>query len=250
MPARSHGQSGNRRQGYGAWMSMNERCTRPACSQYHNYGGRGITVDPAWAKSFEAFISDMGPRPSLKHSIERVDNSLGYFADNCIWADAVTQANNRRDNVRFTIHGVTRTQRQWCAIYNVNESMCCRRIKKGMTPLEALTTPTYRMRIITIQGVGKTVAEWLDHYGLLRVTYNKRLLSGLPEAEALSTPVRASPVITIGRESKPLAQWLLDYGVSCATYHSRLGLGWSRTDAITTPVRKKRLPGQRRTTTP
>ena len=34
------------------------------------------------------------PRPDL--TLDREDNDKGYYPGNCRWADAVTQANNRR----------------------------------------------------------------------------------------------------------------------------------------------------------
>jgi hypothetical protein len=39
----------------------------------------------------------MGDRPTHGHSLERKDNELGYFKDNCCWATAVEQANNRQN---------------------------------------------------------------------------------------------------------------------------------------------------------
>ena len=58
------------------------------------YGGRGITVCDQW-NDFETFVSDMGEKPSPNHSLERLDNNLGYSPDNCVWATDAEQTANR-----------------------------------------------------------------------------------------------------------------------------------------------------------
>lgn len=70
------------------------RCTNPKDPRFHNYGGRGITVCPEWS-DFWTFVEDMGNRPD-GHTLDRKDNDLGYFKENCRWATAKEQACNRR----------------------------------------------------------------------------------------------------------------------------------------------------------
>lgn len=85
---------------YGAWSTMIQRCTNPALKCWKNYGGRGITVCNRWRNSFENFFSDMGLRPSGKHTLDRKNNDLGYSPQNCKWATWKEQANNRRERRR------------------------------------------------------------------------------------------------------------------------------------------------------
>lgn len=75
-----HGQNrrGKTTPEYTAWISMRERCNNPSYREFYLYGGRGIKVCNRWNLSFENFFSDMGPRPSKKHSIERLNVNLGY----------------------------------------------------------------------------------------------------------------------------------------------------------------------------
>ena len=81
---------------YRAWMAMNARCYNPNYSQYHDYGGRGITVCDKWRYSFPAFFEDVGPAPSSKYSIDRKDNDGNYTPDNVKWSTHSEQMRNRR----------------------------------------------------------------------------------------------------------------------------------------------------------
>src|SRR5262245_23331973 len=81
---------------YGVWIEMRRRCFNPRNKSWHNYGGRGITMCDRWRKSFDAFLTDMGSRPSSRHSIERIDNDGDYEPGNCCWATAKEQRANQR----------------------------------------------------------------------------------------------------------------------------------------------------------
>lgn len=113
---------------YNIWSSMIERChTTP----HKNYGLRGIVVCDRWRTSFENFYADMGDRPSLKHSIDRIDNNGPYSPENCRWATRAQQHRNTRQNVYITVNGETKVLSDWMKHYGLNRSSVYRWFRKG-----------------------------------------------------------------------------------------------------------------------
>lgn len=125
---------------YQVWAKMLGRCLNQNNPAYKHYGGRGITVCDRWL-SVENFIADMGERPA-RLSLERVDVNKGYSKDNCVWADAKTQARNKRTNIVETFKGKTATLIEHSEDAGLNYStVWFRRNKLGWSLEKALTTP-------------------------------------------------------------------------------------------------------------
>lgn len=98
----THGHTSHRRlsREYSVWMAMRSRCYDSAHASFRNYGARGIRVCDRWRDSFENFLSDMGPRPSAGHSIDRINNDGDYEPQNCRWATIAQQRANMRRSRR------------------------------------------------------------------------------------------------------------------------------------------------------
>ena len=140
---KSHGMVGT--PVYKEWSEMKRRCNNPNDISYHRYGERGIRVCERWEKSFEAFYSDVSTLPHFGekgYSLDRIDNNKWYAPDNVRWADAKTQANNRRTSCFVEYNGIKKTIMQWATEYNIPYNRLYKRIRVFKWNIDkALNTP-------------------------------------------------------------------------------------------------------------
>lgn len=121
---------------YNTWCALKQRCYYKNNKRYGRYGGRGITVCERWRYSFENFYEDMGRKPTLKHSIDRIDNDGDYSPENCRWATNEQQWKNRSNTHKINFKGKILTIREWANLMNINYVTLKQRILIYKWPVE------------------------------------------------------------------------------------------------------------------
>jgi len=134
---------------YRAWRCMLARCENTINKGYKNYGGRGIKVCEEF-HDFEKFYSYLGPRPSSKYSLERINNSRGYEIGNVTWDTYIVQNNNNRQTLIIDYLGTPMSLKAALRAAGdlVKYTTAKHRIQKaGWATLEAITVPSkYRSK--------------------------------------------------------------------------------------------------------
>jgi hypothetical protein len=123
---------------YGGMLS---RCYNPHHDAWNNYGGRGIEVAERWLGrgGFASFAADMGKRPSIHHTLDRIDVNGPYAPGNCRWATKREQCRNTRYNRRITYDGVTMNLCEWSEVTGLKRTTISARLSHGWTVEDALT---------------------------------------------------------------------------------------------------------------
>lgn len=125
---------------YKKYRSMLDRCYNPKNSNYKRYGGRGITVCDEWRNSFEAFRDwaySSGYDENIEgtnNSIDRIDNDGNYSPENCRFATAKEQQDNRNITKFYDFRGEKITASRFADIYGIKDkSSVYRKLKRGLT---------------------------------------------------------------------------------------------------------------------
>lgn len=149
---------------YKAWVNALHRCHNPAHNLYPSYGGRGINVSDQWRNKetgFATFLKDMGPRPGLGYSIERLCNNEGYSSQNCTWETQKTQCSNRRKPSNFQLEfgfgfhgrsplieykGRIQSLSKWAEELGMKAPALRQRLRRGMSIEQAFTAKTIDLK--------------------------------------------------------------------------------------------------------
>lgn len=186
---------------YSIWIMAKQRCYNPKNKEYRWYGARGIRMCKRWKASFSAFLQDRGERPRPELSLERRDNDRHYMPENCYWATAKEQSQNRRPRqpyIRKDLKGqhfgrLTVLSAVPKGHYGRTEWKC--RCTCGATVVVNVTS----LRTGNTQSCGCLYRACLQVAPKLRKHVTSRLLSELPPARVLSCSVsdqhRRSPKV-------------------------------------------------------
>lgn len=83
---------------HNVWIAMRQRCSNPNNAAYSLYGGRGIQVCPEWNDYtlFKEWALNNAYEEGLY--LDKINNDLGYFPENCRWVTSQTNSRNIRKN--------------------------------------------------------------------------------------------------------------------------------------------------------
>ena len=126
------------------WDNMRSRCYCPSKGDvYDRYGGRGITVCEEW-KHFQNFRAWAIPLWAPGLQLDRIDNDGNYCPDNCRFVTRHDQMRNTRRNRWITIGRKRCCLCDWLVFFGLSKKSFYQRLARGMSEIEALTTPPAR----------------------------------------------------------------------------------------------------------
>lgn len=110
------------------WQQILQRCNNPKSQMYSHYGARGIKCT---IPSFDDFYAHLGPRPSPKYSVDRIDVNGHYAIGNIRWATRHEQATNTRRTAFVEIEGKRYKRVDLATKYGVTGDQIDYRVKVG-----------------------------------------------------------------------------------------------------------------------
>lgn len=222
---------------YSRWERMKSRCYRKSDKDYHNYGGRGITMCDEWRYDFWAFVDwamENGYRKGL--TIDRRDNDKGYSPENCHWITRYEQNQNKRNISLYD--GMTLPD--WCLEHDVSYATMATALRKGMAFEEAVKIATEKQKIVDFN-------ETCKAFGVDPITIKRRMAKGLTFQEAVDFKGKlGTKMYEMDGVQKPLSEWCAEYGITVPAVEYRMKKkAMSFQEALTTPkapgskIRKK-----------
>ena len=128
----THGMTGT--SFYHQWKQMKSRCNNSTQHGHEIYCLVGYCEE--WEK-FDNFKRDMYDSYEPGLTIDRIDNSKGYFKDNCRWVTKEQQMRNKKNNLKVQLFKEIPYKAFMIDIadaFGVNRVTAFRRIKKDASP--------------------------------------------------------------------------------------------------------------------
>ena len=139
---------------YGTWRGMLRRCYDEKHQAYKDYGKRGITVCDEWQNDFFKFVDSMGDRPTIAHTVDRLNVNGNYEPENCRWATKQEQSGNTRTTISVSLRGVRCTLAAARMALKVSEGAVRKAVEQGFLPHEALAIAVGRKKLAAKQEAG------------------------------------------------------------------------------------------------
>lgn len=121
------------------WRGIIARCENSNEQSFQYYGARGIKMHPEWRDDFMAFLRDIGPRPSSRHEIDRIDVNGNYAPGNVRWTLPSIQRLNQRRTKQYTANGKTMSMSEWAKETGISVQTISARLARGWSHEEAVT---------------------------------------------------------------------------------------------------------------
>jgi hypothetical protein len=137
------------------------------------------------------------------------------------------------------IHGAVKSISDWAKFYNRPKSTARRRMKQGMTPLEAFTTKSFNTGYLTVNNERRTIQAWIKRAGISRCTLSWRLAQGWSLEDAVSPPKKRTAKLTAFGVTQSLRAHCRDHNAKYRTVHWRMvEIGLTLEQALTMPVKR------------
>lgn len=91
---------------------------------------------PHWGtelEPFAGFLREVGPRPTVEDSLDRIEPSYGYVVGNLRWASKQLQSDNRKNVETFLVRGVPMTKPQLADFLGMKYDALRMRLHRGDT---------------------------------------------------------------------------------------------------------------------
>ncbi|MCG3815667.1 hypothetical protein I3256_06945 [Photobacterium damselae] len=232
---------------YSSWRSMKDRILNEKNPSYKYYGARGLTIEPEWVESFEAFIAEIGlmPEPKEEYSVDRIDNSRGYHKGNVRWSTLEEQARNKSNNIYENYRGDKRLLIELAEEHNIKyRTLYSRLYLHGWDIEQALNTPVQEQeRLYFFQGELRNLVVISEMTGKTYSTLHRRVTElGMTIDEAVETD--PFPKLLIHGEMLSKNQICEKYDIAFVTLNKRLEKGMSPEEAVADQTERKLYKGE------
>jgi hypothetical protein len=160
---------------------MLRRCYDPKHVAYEQYHGRGIEVCKEWRESYEAFKEFMLAHGydeyglSYENTIDRINNDLGYYPENCRVVSMGIQSLNKTNNHYITYKLKKTTVTEAAEMNGLTNHQVFNRLNKGWGMKRALETPLKRSKLYVVGKEALCIDEWSQNTGIPKEVLKEKL---------------------------------------------------------------------------